>query len=238
MAHSYIIHLERSTNRAALVAALQTALPNAKLLPAVDGRAMTDAARAEVMRQVPLKPAYPFGLMPSEIGCFLSHRKAWSAIAEGADAFGVVAEDDVVVGPEFAEVFDAAIAHADEDCLIRFPMKGREVAQKTLEQSATCHIFRPKEIGLTAALYILGRSAARKLVMASEKIDRPVDTWLQMRWETGVDSLTLWPSHIRSGAEATGGSTIQKKRSLRGEFTRAIARARYRAAITRLSKSS
>ena len=236
MVTSHIIHLSTSTARQGLVDALIKDLPGGQVFPAVDGRAMSAAERDQVAQEHLLNPAYPFGLMPSEIGCFLSHRGAWQAIAQADAPYGLVAEDDVATGPDFPVALKLALAHADEHCLIRFPMRNRETADQMRDQQEGVSLFRPQEIGLTAALYVLGRTAAQRLVERSETFDRPVDTWLQMRWETGVDSLTLWPSHITSAAPDNGGSTIQKKRSAWGEVTRAWRRARYRAAITKGSK--
>jgi GR25 family glycosyltransferase involved in LPS biosynthesis len=238
MITSYVIHLQKSTARQALVADLQRALPNCEVLSAIDGREMTKAERAYFAKDHLIDPRYPFPLMPSEIGCFLSHRKAWIKIAEDDAPFGFIAEDDVAVGPGFEKALTLAMLYGDEDALIRFPMRDREKPDQSVAERDGIHLFRPKEIGLTAALYLLGRNAAQRLIAKSPTFDRPVDTWLQMRWKTDVDSLTLWPSHIASAAPSHGGSTIQSKRSRREQVLRTWYRARYRSAVTRLSKSS
>ncbi|MGH1444972.1 MAG: glycosyltransferase family 25 protein [Cognatishimia sp.] len=238
MIRSYVIHLSKSTAREALIADLQKALPNCDVLDAIDGREMTDSVLRRVAKNRLAKPHYPFPLMPSEIGCFLSHRKAWAAIANADAPFGFVAEDDVAVRPGFAQALSAAIELGTEDKLIRFPMREREKPDQSILIQNGIHLFRPKEIGLTAALYLLGRKAAQKLIDKSETFDRPVDTWLQMRWDTGVDSLTVWPSHIISAATSHGGSTIQSKRSRLEQVARTWHRARYRAKITKLSRTS
>lgn len=238
MVTTHIIHLAASTARDTLVADLIRDLPGGQVLPASDGRKMSAEDRTKVAKGHLLAPRYPFGLMPSEIGCFLSHRAAWQAIAAADAPFGLVAEDDVATLPGFSDALALALEHGTENSLIRFPMRDREQPDKIIAQRQHLCLFRPKEIGLTAALYLLGRTAARQLVQRSAEFDRPVDTWLQMRWVTGVDSLTLWPSHITSAALSHGGSTIQKKRSAWGEVARAWRRARYRAAITKGSKTS
>lgn len=238
MTKSYVIHLAASTARTDLVSALVQTLPGGQVLDAVDGRKMSAQECAQVSVPHLLDPRYPFPLMPSEIGCFLSHRKTWKAIAEGEADFGFVAEDDVVTTDGFADALQIALDHADRQSLIRFPMAPREKPKSVVATKGDVTLFRPQEIGLTAALYLLGKDAAHSLWSQSERFDRPVDTWLQMRWETGVDSLTLWPSCIKSAAASHGGSTIQKKRSRMDQLKRTWHRTRYRAAITSLSKGS
>ncbi|MEP4196513.1 MAG: glycosyltransferase family 25 protein [Aliishimia sp.] len=236
MVQTFVIHLQNSTARAPLVDALRDRLPNAIVLDAVDGRLMEQSARDAVCKPSLHKPTYPFGMMPSEIGCFLSHRKAWTEIANSDAPYGFVAEDDVVLGPNFETARALAEAHANPTQLIRFPMHARETPEQVIAEQDGVTLFRPKVIGLTAALYILGRDAAQELLDRSQKFDRPVDTWLQMRWKTNVASLTLWPADIISAAPAHGGSTIQAKKSAWAEISRGWKRARYRSAIKKLSE--
>ena len=68
--------------------ALMARLPGAEVLPAVDGRVMSEAERGAICRPVLHRPAYPFPPKPGEIGCFLSHRRAWERIVASGDAAG------------------------------------------------------------------------------------------------------------------------------------------------------
>lgn len=42
-------------------------------------------------------------LSPGEVGCFLSHRKAWEIISKGEEKFGLVLEDDAVFGEKLKQ---------------------------------------------------------------------------------------------------------------------------------------
>jgi GR25 family glycosyltransferase involved in LPS biosynthesis len=238
MLKTYIIHLARSTDRKPIIQALEKSLPNIQIVDAVDGSALSETERLDFLASKPVKPVYPFELLVSEIGCFMSHRRAWKQIADGEEPFGFVVEDDLAINNGFEQGMALAFANANEDTLIRFPMHKREEPDTTIAQDGETVLFRPKVIGVTASLYLLGRDAARKLLEASQQIDRPVDTWLQMRWATGVDSLTLWPTHIHSAAETHGGSTIQAKKSAWAEISRGYKRHKYRSAIARRSAQS
>lgn len=235
MLTTYVIHLDRSTDRKPIINALEKRLPNVVLSQAVDGSTLSGTERAKLVATHPKDPTYPFDLMSSEIGCFMSHRTVWERIATSDAPFALVAEDDLALDDGFEDSLDLALTHMREDRLIRFPMRDRETPDTMVAQANGISLFRPQVIGLTASLYICGRAAARTLLEASRRIDRPVDTWLQMRWDTQVDSLTLWPSHIHSAAAAHGGSTIQAKKSVWAELSRGWKRYQYRAAIAKQS---
>lgn len=236
MIRSYIIHMDGSTARQPLVAALMQRLPQAEVLDAVDGRALNEAERAAITAAKLHEPAYPFPPQPGEIGCFLSHRKAWSAIVASGDEAGLIVEDDIVP----ADCFDAALALASEHMapnrLIRFPLRDKEEAAEVLATAHGVSLIRPRVVGLTTGMQIVGRDAAARLLAITDRLDRPVDTFLQMRWLTGVDMLSLSPAPVRSAVAETGGSTIQSHTSVWAEISRGWRRMRYRSKVARLSR--
>lgn len=238
MTCSFIIHMPASTERLPLVDALVAALPEAQVIDAVVGSELPDHERAAATGENLFTPHYPFGLQAGEVGCFLSHRKVWQLLVDSDHPFAVIAEDDIAVDEGFHEVLALALSEATKDSLIRFPIKKREVPQKVIAQSGQIALFRPAVLGLTTGMYLIGRDAAARLLERSQRLDRPVDVWLQMRWLTGVDSLTLWPSHVRSAAPEHGGSSIQSRKSRLSQIKRSWQRMRYRNAIKKLSLST
>lgn len=238
MGPAYIIHLKRSTDRLKIIQDLKVHFPQAEVVDAVDGRLLSESQKLNLFRKPPLQPKFPFQLMDGEYGCFLSHIGVWKKVADGPAPFAIVMEDDVVVSDGFSDVLQLTAKNADENCLIRFPIKQREVPKKIIAEQGKISLFEPKVIGLTTAMYIIGRSAARKLLQGCQTFDRPVDVWLQMRWETGVRSTTVWPSFISSGASKIGGSTIQNKAKGFSKIAREFNRTRYRAAVRRYSGKS
>lgn len=237
MIRSHIIHMTRSTARDGLVAALREALPEAEVVEAVDGRSLPASERAAAHAPRRYAPPYPFDMLPSEIGCFLSHRRAWRRIVQSGAEAGFVAEDDVAVdAAPFADARALALAHVAPNRLIRFPLKPRERAAEVLDRSGAVQLVRPEVVGLSAALYLLGREAAERLLELTEPFDRPVDTFLQMGWLTGVETLSVHPNGARSAAGDFGGSTVQSKRSATGELSRAWRRGLYRIRVRHLSR--
>ena len=77
---------------------------------------------------------------------------------------------------------------------------------------------------------------AERLLAASVRFDRPVDTWLQMRWVHGVDILSVWPTGVGEASGDLGGSTQKKRRGTLARIRAEIARSRYRRRIAALSR--
>jgi len=233
---SFILHLARSTEREGLVSDLMAVLPNAQVLPAVDGTALTQQERDEAYQPRLVKPHFPFDCKAGELGCFLSHRNVWKALIASDAEMIWVAEDDVAIeASDFQQMAALVAPHANTNSLIRVPIKHRERPSDVIATSGDMQLIRPKILGLTTAMYLIGRDAAQRLLDASAPFDRPVDTFLQMRWMTGVDSLAVMNSGARSAAFDVGGSTIQTKKSISQELKRVTARATYRAHVRRLS---
>ena len=94
---AFVISLERSQLRFKHNRPLPRIPLPGEILPAVDGRALTAQQTNTVYVRCLHKPMYPFVLGPGEIGCFLSHRKAWQEISQRKLDAGLVLEDDVSI---------------------------------------------------------------------------------------------------------------------------------------------
>lgn len=229
---TFVIHLDRASARKPQVAELLAAAPYpAEVLPAVDGAALDNWPLGDWAT-----PRYPFELRAGEVGCFLSHRVAWQRILdEGLDG-ALVLEDDVELEDGFTQVAELAAANLATLGFIQFQTRpvgaSAEVARR-----GNLTLVRPQVTPLRTSAQMVHRDAAARLLAASEVIDRPVDAFLQMHWETCVRLHAAAPARVRDRTEDIGGSTIQRKRkSLTGEAVRAFKRARYRSAIRRLSQ--
>ncbi|MCZ4255916.1 glycosyltransferase family 25 protein [Sulfitobacter sp. G21635-S1] len=226
---SLIIHMPGPGARAENVARLMGVLPGAEVMPAVNGQEALQSGAADVLDGNCHAPPYPFAMGPGEVGCFLSHRKCWQEIAVGPDPFVLIAEDDLVIDPApWDRAMALVAAHAGVESFIRLPAKDREHRQVVLAEDGGAALFLPRVIGLQTVCQVVGRGAARRLLAATERQDRPVDTTLQMHWVTGQPIHTIWPSGV---GEMPGASTIQKKTRASGKLMREIRRAIYRTRI-------
>ncbi|WP_370399748.1 glycosyltransferase family 25 protein [Sulfitobacter sp. JB4-11] len=226
---SLIIHMTGAQARAGNVATLLDTLPDARIIPAVDGR--NKALEYPTAPGTLHRPHYPFPLRSGERGCFLSHRRCWEEIAASNDPYALVVEDDLHLDPIlWHDTLRLIERNATADSFIRLPAKNREPVTTVQDTEGASKLFIPRVIGLQTVAQVVGRSAARRLLDTTETIDRPVDTVLQMHWVTGQPIQTILPNGV---SELPGPSTIQKKTRTSGKLMREIRRAVYRMRVAR-----
>ncbi len=230
--HSLIIHMSTSTQRRPNADRLLEDLPNARLIEAVDGRDPAQVSDVTVLPGTLHRPHYPFALRPAEIGVFQSHRRCWQRIIDEGWDHAVIVEDDLRIDPaRFASALKLLAPHMRPGMYVRLPIKPRETSGKVVAQSGDMRLIVPRVIGLQCVCQVVGRDAAKRLLAGSERIDRPVDTWLQMHWITGQPVHTLLPNGNAEIAGEIGGSTIQTKTPVTGKLAREWKRAIYRARL-------
>jgi len=88
----YVINLDRSSNRLELFTknAIEQGL-EFKRIPAVDGRDIDIDMQERLLKRS--SGMLPLG--PGEMGCFLSHRRAWKEMVSRGDDWAFIAEDDL-----------------------------------------------------------------------------------------------------------------------------------------------
>ena len=237
---AFILHLERAAGRRPAVDALRAALPiGSEILPAVDGASLSAEQTEAAYVRSRFAPRYPFALGPPEIGAFLSHRAAWRRIVDDRLDFACVFEDDAEIDPgRFAALLDFAVAERARWEYLLLPAAGLEPAGAVVIGSGQFALLRPHSPPLRAIGQMVSRAAAERLLSVTSPFDRPVDTFLQMAWVTGVTMLAATPTPIRDVSRKTGGTTVQRKRigpiqRLHREIMRPIYRAKVRALYRR-----
>lgn len=209
---SFVIHMSASTTRRPNAEALCAALPNAELFEAVNGRDPEQIAGVKVFNGDLHRPRYPFPLRPAEIGVFESHRRIWRKMVDEEIDLAITTEDDLGIDPDrFASALEMIRTHATPEHYIRLPVKQREVPAQVLAERDGLRLILPRVIGLQCVCQVVGRNAAARLLAATDRIDRPVDTFLQMHWITGQPIHALQGTGNQEVAGQIGGSTIQKK---------------------------
>jgi GR25 family glycosyltransferase involved in LPS biosynthesis len=236
----FIIHLARAVQRQERVKALMSCAPcPTTVFDAVDGRSMTDADLARVLSSTPLlRPTYPFRIGRGEVACFLSHRSIWQHMVDSGIDQALILEDDVSLGSDFPAAFALACRFAGLEGFVQFqtrPIRGRA---EVVAQDGAVHIIRPSVVPRRTSAQLIGRMAAKRLLEKCEKIDRPVDGFLQLVWETGQNVHCVVPSGVTDMTDTVGGTTIQGTGQPRilEKLRRAYHRAAYRTAVRRLSR--
>jgi GR25 family glycosyltransferase involved in LPS biosynthesis len=233
---AFVIHLARAEARRANVARLQAVLPGpVEVFPAVDGRTLSADARARAVASGPLHaPVYPFDLQPGEIGVFLSFRAIWSHMVASGLECALIFEDDVAVEPDiFLPALELARERIDALGYVQFQVRPVSGPAEVVAERDGVRLLRPRLAPLRMSAQLVGSAAARRLLAATERFDRPVDTTLQLHWKTGQRICCAVPSGVRDLTRESGGSTIQSRPPLSRKLWREWARFRYRRALSR-----
>lgn len=232
-AEAFVIHLARAAQRRPQVDHLLATLPlPASVIEAVDGRLLDAEAIGLVYERVLRRPRYPFALLSTEVGVFLSHRRAWQALVERGLEAALIVEDDVQPDAAFAEALDLALAEVRQGDYLRFPYRHHTDRGRVLARRGAFALVEPRHAGLGMQMQLVTRRAAERLLAATGRFDRPVDTLLQMRWLTGVRMLAMRPGAVREIGGQLGGTVTQRKQKPLGEvLSRAAKRAAYRLAF-------
>ena len=227
----FIIHLDRAVDRKEQVERLWTELgPLTEIVRAVDGRELDDSELLATQGKCPTT-RYPFALQRAEIASFLSHRACWLKVIDEGHEAALVLEDDVELTPDFEQALVLACAHLGDRSFVRFPVKPREIPSEVVAVEGPVRLFRPKSVALGMHAQIVTRGAAGRLLEATQRLDRPVDTFLQLTWVHKADVLCLLPSGIREISTQIGGSSIQRSLPPLSRIRHELLRPIYRASI-------
>jgi GR25 family glycosyltransferase involved in LPS biosynthesis len=95
---------------------------------------------------------------------------------------------------------------------VLMPAAGLEPSGEELARRGASTLLRPHSPPLRAIGQAVSQEAAERLLAVTAPFDRPIDTFLQMNWITGVTLLAAAPTPIRDVSRETGGTTVQRKR--------------------------
>ncbi|WP_294611622.1 glycosyltransferase family 25 protein [uncultured Roseovarius sp.] len=240
--NAFVLHLLRATARRDNVRDLLAACAlEAEIWPAVDGATLSSTELSSTVGSGLFRPAYPFSLKTGEIGCFLSHRQIWAEIVRrGLDA-ALVIEDDAAITPDlYRPALGLGLGHIDRLGYIQLQTRPQKGPAKLIDMAGACAVSVPERGGLRTTAQLISQEAARHLLALSEPFDRPVDTFVQSHWHTGLRPATIEPSGITDIADQLDGSTIQggARKPPLAKLGREWSRFRYRRAVNNASRHS
>ncbi|MCM2294304.1 glycosyltransferase family 25 protein [Allorhizobium sp. BGMRC 0089] len=233
-----IIHLERAEKRRDHVNALLASLPMpGQIIAAVDGQSLSDTEIRAFYKRRLHSPLYPFSLTRNEIACMLSHRRAWQTIIDLNLDAALIMEDDAGPTSDFCSSLSLGLLRVQEDGFIRFPFRDGREEGPVIAWAGQTRMISPNRLGLGMVTQLVSHEAARKLLDATSRFDRPVDVLMQMPWITGVNPTSIVPGAIRELSYSLGGSTIVRRRTLASKIYHEIMRPAYRLLIAMRSRN-
>lgn len=158
-------------------------------IEAVNGRS---PELAEVIQPVVTRT----GMNPGEVGCYLSHIKAWQHLLDSEDDEALVLEDDCLLDPALPQVLEALQHHTEALHVVRLSalckLVGRHVCQLTADHVLICSTKNPS--GTQG--YYCTKAGAAMLLKHISKINCAIDTEMDRYWQWGGQILALKPSVI------------------------------------------
>jgi len=152
----------------------------------------------------------------------------------------LIIEDDAGLEPAlFDKALSLAQANITELGYIQFQTRPPRSSARLIDTNAPCRLLLPTVGGLRTTAQLVSRDAAARLLDVSRVFDRPVDTFVQSHWQTGLRPAMILPSGISEIADLLDGSTIQSARkSLAEKLGREFRRGLYRRAVARAARHS
>jgi len=202
----FVINLPRSADRRESISQkLAEQGLEFEFIEAVDGKTLPMEDGDHYNRKARLR-YFGRDLTAGELGCLMSHRKAYEIMAERNLPSAIVFEDDVIFKHNhFADVVEAILKLERQWDIVRF--LGKKKKCRSFEKLTDKHMLvkLPGTPGGGHG-YILTQHAAQILLKHTHKPWVPIDTLLGRTWETGLKVFCVEPSPITTNEELT--STI------------------------------
>jgi glycosyl transferase family 25 len=173
---AYLINLARRPDRLRKMTQQLDALGiSFQRVDALDARNTSDGELAEQFRD-----DGPLGVIPKgDKCCALSHARAWRALAESADSYGVILEDDVAIEANAASLLRESGWIPPTVDLVKIERYGPPGQRVLIDERVAVgngrKIGRLRSRHTGAAAYILSRRTARALLSCLETWTLPVD---------------------------------------------------------------
>jgi len=182
-------------------------------LDAVDGSQFQELPKEYNSRKV--RRLLGFKLTKNEIGCFLSHKKAWQLCLENNHPT-LVLEDDFVLLPHFERTLELLLSEIKEWNLVRLQALA-ESSHEAVKLFGDFSIVKNHSDPVGATAYILKPEAAKILLENANEIYEPLDHFLEHKTKHGVDMLAVKPYPVDiSKSPSTIADRPEIRKSVRG----------------------
>ena len=173
---------------------------NWRFLDAVRGSALSSIPKEYQPRKV--KKLLGFELTPNELGCFLSHKKAWQDCVD-KNIPTIIFEDDFCLLPHFEKAIHFLVNECSNWDAVR--LQGlSDVPQEHIQGNGEFALVKNAGDAVGATAYLLKPRAAQVLLNASCDIYEPLDHFLEHRQKHHLEFLAISPYPVDiTGVETT-----------------------------------
>jgi glycosyl transferase, family 25 len=186
---------------------------NWSFLDAVDGSQLQSFPPEYQPRKV--KRLLGFEMTPNEIGCFLSHKKAWQTCLKNNQP-ALIFEDDFVLLPHFEKTLQLLLTEFHDWQLIRLQALAK-TPHDIVKTIGGISIVKNHEDPLGSTAYIIKPEAAKILIEHAKDIYEPLDHFLEHRKKHGVEILAVKPYPVDiSKAQSTISDRTEDRKPIKG----------------------
>jgi glycosyl transferase, family 25 len=143
-----------------------------------------------------------------ELGCYLSHKKAWRTIKERKLPWAVVLEDDVLLPAGLGETLKTIEQNTHEFDMVH--LFSKHAPNKLIKRTPQFDVMRFKDFHHSGASYALRPSGIEKLLNL-DKIIVPVDIWPWLSVVTALRCCAIVPFPVALNPKQHTRSTIIAK---------------------------
>jgi glycosyl transferase family 25 len=209
----FVVNLARDVARRENIEAQLAHLGMAyNIVPAVDGKALSDAELAENYDRAKAEKAHrPLSL--SEIGCAMSHLQIYQTVVRGNLPYAFVLEDDALLAANVDEVLARLprFVFPDEPVvtLLSYVRRYRNRERQILSDSA----FLADTYGNAARslAYVVTQKAAQQLIKHGYPIWRECDRWYDFKREGVVRVKCVVPYCVGNDPQFSSGIEAERK---------------------------
>jgi len=197
----FVINLARSIDRRTTIAKHLDAL-NIKyhFIDAIDGHTL-DINTLPTYNKITRRRFFGRDLLPTEMGCLLSHRAVYQHIVDKQIKYALIVEDDIQFHADFLKVIHELLALPLQWDMIRF--LGPDNEEKTRKKSRligtlkTGHkITRLRPPASSAFCYLLTIDAAQCLLHHTQYNTLPIDRLHGHVWQTNLNIYIIRPTPV------------------------------------------
>lgn len=209
-----------------------------QMVPAVSGAELpADSGYDRTAR----RRAYSYDLLPNEIACALSHRKALRTFLDSSAEYAVIMEDDALLAPHFNEGMRELLLHLQGWQVAKlFTSDGGKLYPLLPQPTGACiePVF-PKKLPWVAVGYLYSRAAAQLVHDKMQRFWLPADAQIgHILLHEGIPTIGVTPSLIVSADPNNENSTLDATaaRTATHPARSLLQYIRYRASVIRTAR--
>jgi glycosyl transferase family 25 len=175
----YFINLEKDHQRLKNIThQLDKQLITYRRIAGIDARKLSEAFKKDFALKRKSKKT-PW--LDGQIGCFLSHFKAWEMVAQSQDMYAVILEDDVHLSNDFGKFIHASSWIPNDANILRLETSTNYVLLNKKTSFLNRNISKVTSTTWLAGGYIISKETAKFLISLSEQYHHTVDALLFSR---------------------------------------------------------